>query len=72
MRYFGERLMTIKEFNNQSKYYDSVKVQCKCGTKTVFPYWVDKKVCRGCGHYVYRNKRIEFKERLENARKNYK
>lgn len=70
MSYFEDHITTLKEFNNQTSEYDKVKVICKCGTKTIFPYWVDKKICRGCRNYVYRNKKIEFKEKLKNARKN--
>lgn len=40
------------------------KVQCPCGTKTIIPMYVDKRICRNCGHWVYRNKKLEFKDRL--------
>jgi len=42
------------------------KVSCPCGHKTVFyPFEKkDKKICSWCGHYVYINKRVEFKEKL--------
>lgn len=29
------------------------------------PVWVDKQLCSWCGHYVYRNKNLEFKEKLK-------
>lgn len=69
MTYYN-RVMTIKEFDNQTKEYNKVKVACKCGYRTIFPYWVDKKVCSWCHNYVYRTKKIEFEEKLKNARKN--
>lgn len=45
-------------FNEISK----LKVKCPCGhSQTVFN---DKTICRWCGRMVYRNKKMEFKERL--------
>lgn len=46
------------------------KVTCKCGHVLVITPKKDKVLCNYCGHYVYRNKLIEFKEKLEYARKN--
>lgn len=56
--------MTVKEFERQSKEYDKVKVKCKCGHRLVIPVWVDKQICSWCGHYVYRNKQLEFREKI--------
>ena len=41
------------------------KIQCKCGTKTVMTD-ADRTICRGCGHWIYRTKQIEFKEKMKN------
>lgn len=46
--------------NNRNKH----KVTCSCGTKTIL-YNVDRKICRGCHHYVFKNKEAEFKFRLK-------
>ena len=46
--------------NEESKY----KIQCSCGTKTVM-IEADRTICRGCGHWIYRNKQIEFKYKLK-------
>ena len=43
---------------------DKYKVVCRCGTKTVL-IKADKTICRNCGHWVYRTKEIEFKEKLK-------
>lgn len=39
------------------------KVTCQCGTKTVMVN-TDRTICRGCGHWLYRNKKIEFKYKI--------
>lgn len=43
------------------------QITCSCGTKTVFyPFeHADKKICRGCHHYVFANKKAEFKFKLK-------
>lgn len=40
------------------------KVQCTCGTKTVM-IDADRTICRGCGHWIYKTKKIEFREKLK-------
>ena len=52
--------------------YARFKYTCKCGTKTIIPNQEDKKICRGCGHWVYRDPKQEFKERLEGELKKWK
>ena len=44
----------------RSKY----RIQCKCGTKTIMTD-ADRTICRGCGHWIYRTKEIEFKEKMK-------
>lgn len=44
------------------------KVKCKCGHVVILGK--DKVICSHCGNWIYRDKRTEFKEKLENARKN--
>lgn len=46
--------------NERSKH----KVRCACGTKTVMTD-ADRTICRGCGHWIYRNKKLEFKEKMK-------
>lgn len=53
-------------FQRQTDEYKKVKIQCKnCGYKSVIPVWVDRQICSWCGNYVYRNKKLEFKEMLK-------
>lgn len=54
-----------REFVIRANELDKVKIACKCGHKTVVPVWVDKQICSWCGHYVYRNKQVEFKDKLK-------
>lgn len=61
----------LDDFEKISNMYAEVKVQCKCGHKNVFPYWIDRKVCTWCGYYVYRTPQIEFREKLLKALKKY-
>lgn len=42
-----------------------LSIQCNCGRKELIPIWMDKKLCSWCGNYIYRNKKLEFKERLK-------
>lgn len=57
----------FKEYQRQSDEYAKVKVQCKCGHKTVIPVWVDKQICGWCGKFVFRDKKKEFEYRMQEA-----
>lgn len=56
---------SIVEWKRLTDEYDKVKIRCSCGRRVVIPVWVDKQLCSWCGHYVYRNKKLEFKEKLK-------
>ena len=48
----------------QSKY----AIQCcKCGRKELILSSQDKVLCSWCGNYIYRNKKLEFADRLNTA-----
>lgn len=66
MKCYDRHLMTPEEYNRHSAEYDKVKYKCECGHRVVIPYWRDKGLCSWCHKYVYRDKRVEFKERLQN------
>ena len=51
-------------------YYAQFKVKCKCGHTVLISPVKSKILCSFCGNYVYRDKKIEFMEKLEYARKN--
>lgn len=55
------RYESMKKLENERSKY---KVQCKCGTKTIIVN-TDRAICRGCGHWLYRTKEIEFKEKMK-------
>jgi len=55
------RYNSLKKIEEERNKY---KVQCKCGTKTIIVN-TDRTICRGCGHWVYRTKQIEFKEKMK-------
>ena len=68
---YDNHLMTAKEYDRQSKEYDKVKFRCNCGHRVIIPYWEDKGLCSWCKNYVYKDKRVEFKDRLkEQIRRN--
>lgn len=63
------KTLTVKEYERMADEYDKVKYKCKCGRRSVIPYNVEKVVCSWCGNYVFKNKKDEFKYRLEVQRK---
>lgn len=54
------------------EYYSQFKVKCKCGHTFPMPYTIDKLLCDHCGVYYYRDKKLEFKERMKQAMKGEK
>lgn len=63
--------LRYKELQRLESEMAKFKVTCKCGTKTIM---IDKErdTCRGCGHWIYKNKLIEFKYKMEELRRNQK
>ena len=61
-----KRMLTDKEYSRMTEEYDKVKVRCEhCGHRIVMPIWVDKRPCNWCGYNVYRNKQLEFKDKMK-------
>ena len=46
-------------------YYSNYKVKCDCGHSMFMPYGTDIKICSHCGHKIFRNKQIEFREKVK-------
>lgn len=46
-----------------------VKYRCKCGHKVIIPAGVKKLLCSWCGHYVFADKKEEFKAKFNEALK---
>ena len=57
-------MLTLKEIEKQAEEKAKYKVQCSCGTKTTIPMFLDRLICRNCGHWVYRDKKKEFKDKM--------
>ena len=52
-----------------ASYYANFRTLCKCGHSILISPKEGKKLCSHCGHWVYQDKNLEFKEKLNNARK---
>lgn len=50
-----------KILNNQTE----DKILCKCGHRVLMSNRKKKIICSWCGNYVYKNKQIEFEEKLK-------
>lgn len=64
-------MLKDSKFEEIDKYMEEVnkyKVKCKCGHKVILIN-TDKAICSWCGHYVYKDKKQEFKERLTQCMK---
>lgn len=58
----------IKTEEEMSRYLNEIaknSYPCSCGHKVLMNYKQNKKLCSWCGRYVYKNKRDEFREKLE-------
>jgi len=48
------------------KEYANLKIKCKnCNHPQVIPKFVSKAICTWCGFYIYRDKKLEFKDRVK-------
>lgn len=60
--------MSFHEINKLMEESKKYRVYCKCGSSRIFVAGknsADKLICPNCGNYIYRNKQIEFKERMK-------
>lgn len=57
--------MMIQADIKKSEYMAQIRMYCKCGHSIIMPKYLDKRLCDWCGHWVYRTKEIEFKEKLK-------
>lgn len=66
-------IFNYREYDKLTEEYNKVKIKCKhCGHKVIIPVWVDRQVCSWCGYYVYRNKKMEFKDNIKKLMKEMK
>lgn len=60
-----EHILTKREFDIMTDQLAKVKHTCSCGHKEVISSTEDKKLCSWCGHYVFKDKKSEFKYRVK-------
>lgn len=48
-----------------ASYYANYKVKCKCGHTFLMSNKEQKKLCNHCGHYYYKDKKLEFMEKIK-------
>lgn len=62
-----EKYNTHKTYNEQIKLDNErvkFKVKCPCG-HTITIVNADRTICSHCGHWVYKNKQIEFRYKMQ-------
>lgn len=51
-------------FNKLSDERQKFKITCECGHRLFIPEFRKKVICGWCGHYVYKNEKEKFKDKL--------
>ena len=64
--------LSFKEVETLHEYFQTNKITCKCGHRVFVTKEKGRIICSWCGNYVYRDKKQEFRERLEHARRSCK
>ena len=64
--------MSYREDTQLMNVLSTFKVRCECGHTMVFVTNREKIICTHCGRYVYKNKKLEFKDKLLKERRNNK
>ena len=60
-----QQIVNLKEMQKYANALSEIRVKCNCSHTLYFPaYGPDVQICSHCGHKVYRNDRIKFKEIL--------
>lgn len=57
--------MNFKEMREHELKLLKLNVKCKCGHTVNFTSNKNKIICSWCGNYVYKNKKVEFIEKLK-------
>ena len=62
------------EINKLMEESNKCRVWCKCGKGShsfvAGKYETDKAICQNCGKYIFKNKKVEFKEKMKCMMKN--
>ena len=64
--------MKFKDIEKYASEMQKFKIKCKCSHTVIIPYNVDLKICSYCGHYVFKDKKTEFKYKMNKALKEVK
>lgn len=67
-----KRYKTYKEIIKEDQAFADYKVTCKCSHSVIIPYRNKRVMCEFCGHWIYRDKKEEFKDKLKEKLKNEK
>lgn len=57
--------MTNKEIKKYADEMAKLKVKCSCGHSVIVPAFVDRKLCRYCHRYVYKDPQTEFRYKMQ-------
>lgn len=52
-----------------ASYYSEFMYKCECSHTQLIPNQIDKVICSHCGRWIYRDKNIEFKDRMKSLLK---
>ena len=47
-----------------SSYYQEFMYKCSCSHTQLIPYNKDKVICSHCGKWIYKDKKAEFKDKM--------
>jgi len=61
--------MTYKEDSRYFSNRTDARIKCRCGNYNVIPSYVEKMICPGCGNYVFKDKKEQFKHSLKEKMK---
>lgn len=53
-----------ENFKKSSKYREKHKYYCSCGHSVIIPYFQDRKLCSWCKHWVYKDDKRFFKDKM--------
>ena len=61
--------MSFAEDTRRFDTYTKIRKRCEtCGHSKSIPIFIEKVICEWCGNYVFRDEKVKFKYRLEQAK----
>ena len=52
-----------------SSYYRQYMYRCRCSHTQLIPNQIDRVICSHCGNWIYKDKRVEFKDKIKSLLK---